>query len=104
VIRHRLHQTFALGHFNEGVQWVRELNEACRKAGLTEGKLWAAGFGKVNETVLEWEYPDYASYERDIKAFQSNPETMKSFRKGVGILAPDTWPWDDVIEEAPTLA
>jgi hypothetical protein len=61
MVRHRFHLVFALGRFNEGVKWVRDLNEACRNAGCVEGRLWALGYGKVNECVLEYDYPDLAT-------------------------------------------
>jgi hypothetical protein len=36
MVRHRFHMVFALGKFNEGVKWVRDMNEACRKVGCAE--------------------------------------------------------------------
>src|ERR1700726_3806814 len=76
MVRHRFHVVFALGKFNEGVKWVRDLNEACRKVGCVEGKLWAAGFGKTNECVIEYDYPDIAAMEADTERFESSKETM----------------------------
>ncbi|HYA00329.1 MAG TPA: hypothetical protein VEK76_08265 [Candidatus Binatia bacterium] len=104
MVRHRLHMVFALGRFNEGVQWVQELNDACRAAGCVEGKLWSAGFGKVNECVVEYDYPDLAAMERDIERFQSTAGTMAIFRRGVDVGAPEHWPWDELLIESPTLA
>lgn len=104
MVRHRMHMVFALGRFNEGLQWVHELNEACRKVGCAEGKLWTVGFGKVNEIVLEYEYPDHAALYADVSRFQSNAETMAVFRRGTQVRAAEHWPWDELLEEAPTLA
>jgi hypothetical protein len=104
MVRRRQHFVIALGRFNEGVQWVKELNAACKSAGLVEGKLWSVGFGKVNECILEYDYPDMTTMERADKAFFSNAEIMKAFRRGVDIGAPEHWPWDELEVEAPTLA
>jgi hypothetical protein len=104
MVRHRFHFVIALGKFNEGVQWVREMNEACRKAGCVEGKLWSTGFGKTNECVLEYDYPDMATMDRDVTKFQSTAETMAIFRRGTAFSAPEHWPWDELLIEAPTLA
>lgn len=104
MIRHRFHMVFALGRFTDGAKWVSDLNAACRNGGCAEGKLWAVGVGKVNEVVLEYDYDSYAAMEADIKRFQANPEIMAVFRRGTETRSPEHWPWDEVLEEAPTLA
>ncbi|TMF16690.1 MAG: hypothetical protein E6I33_03540 [Chloroflexi bacterium] len=104
MVRHRLHFVVALGRYNEGVQWVREMNEACRKSGCVEGRLWAIGFGNTNECVLEYEYPDIATMDSDVTKFQSTAETMAIFRRGTQVRAPEHWPWDELLVEAPLLA
>lgn len=104
MVRRRTHMVFALGRFKQGVEWVRELNGACRAAGCVEGRLWANGFGKVNEVVLEHDYESYAAMEADEKRFQSSPEVMTVFRRGVDVGAGEHWPWDEVLEDAPDLA
>jgi len=104
MVRHRIHMTFALGRFNEGVQWVRELNDACRAAGCVEGKLWAAGFGKFNECVMERDYPNQTAMEHDFERFHSTAAIMAIFRRGNEVGAAQDWPWDELLVEAPTLA
>ena len=104
MVRHRFHFVIALGRFNEGVQWVRDLNAACRNAGCVEGKLWSVGYGKTNECVVEYDYPDQAAMEADVNRFQSNAETMKVFRRGIDFNAPGHWPWDELLVESPALA
>ena len=104
MVRHRFHLMFALGRFNEGVKWVHELNEACKKAGCAEGRLWSTGFGKTNECVLEYDFEDIGAMERDGKVFQSSADTMAVFRRGTEVNAPGHWPWDELLTEAPTLA
>ena len=104
MVRVRNHIVFALGKFNAGVQWANALNEACREAGCAEGKLWSVGFGKTNEAVFEYEYPDLAAFDADRQKFQSNAKTMSAFRKGIDVRAPEHWPWNELLIEAPTLA
>ena len=104
MVRNRFHFVIALGKFNEGVHWVRELNEACRKAGCAEGKLWSVGFGKANECVVEYDYADLASLDQDVNKFQSAAEVMAVFRRGLEVGAPEHWPWTELLIEAPALA
>ncbi len=104
MVRHRLHFMPALGRFNEGVQWVRDLNAACSAAGCAEGRLWAQSFGKVNGCVIERDFEDMAALEADTRRFQSSAECMKVFRRGIEIGQPGEIPWDELLEEAPTLA
>ena len=104
MIRHRFHTVMALGKFNEGAGWLRDLNAACRAGGCAEGKMWSVGFGKVNDVVIEYDYESYAAMEADVKRFQSNREIMAVFRRGTEVRAPEHWPWDEVLEESPTLA
>lgn len=104
MVRTRFHYVPALGRFNEAMQWVKDLNDACRKAGCAEGKVWDEIFGKVNFCVIEYEYADLAAYERDLLKFQSSADVMKVFRRGTEVRAPEHWPWLEVLREAPTLA
>jgi superfamily I DNA/RNA helicase len=80
------------------------LNEACRKAGCAEGKLWSVGFGKANECVVEYDYADLASLDQDVNKFQSAAEVMAVFRRGLEVGAPEHWPWTELLIEAPALA
>jgi len=59
---------------------------------------------QVNECVLEFDYPDIATYDRELTKFQSTAETMAAFRRGVEVRAPEHWPWDELQVETPTLA
>jgi hypothetical protein len=104
MVRHRFHFVPALGRFNEGVQWIKDLNAAQEAAGCTPGRLWAASFGPVNQCVLETDYDDIAAYAADQDRFGSSAEVMRVFRAGIAIGAPDHHPWDELLEEAPVLA
>ena len=104
MVRHRFHFVIALGKFNEGILWVRDLNDACRKAGCVEGKVWTVGYGKVNECVMEHDYADQAAMDADQARFQASPEVMAVFRRGAQTRAAEHWPWDELLVESPTLA
>lgn len=104
MVRHRLHTVFTLGRFNEGVAWVRDLNAACRAGGCAEGRLWSSGFGRVNEVVIEYDFESLAALEANNERFYSNPEIMSVFRGGGEVGAAGQWPWDELLQEAPTLA
>ena len=104
MVRHRFHFVPALGHFNEGVQWVKDLNAACEAAGCAQARLWAESFGPVNQCVLETDHADIAAYAANQDRFNSNAEVMRVFRSGIEIAAAGDHPWDELLEEAPVLA
>jgi hypothetical protein len=96
MVRHRYHITVELGRFNEGLKWARAMNADAQKNGWPEAKMMSPGFGPVNQLILEWEYPDLATFDKVQSEFYVNAETMATFRSGVGLDAPGTHPWDEV--------
>jgi hypothetical protein len=96
MVRHRYHLVVELGRFNEGIKWAAAMNADAKKKGWVESRIMAPGFGKVNDMILEWEYPDLAAFDKAQTEFYANAETMATFRTGVGLNAPGTHPWDEV--------
>ena len=96
MVRNRQHMTVTLGRFNDALQWARAMNADARKNGWAEGRIMAPGFGPVNQLVLEFEYPDLATYEKQQNEFSNNAEAMKTFRSGIDLNAPGTHPWDEI--------
>ena len=101
MVRHRLHNTIALGRFNDALQWARAINEVCKRRGWTEFRVLVPSFGAVNHFILEAEYPDHAAFFRENESFQSDREAMTVYRGGVELVAPGTHPWDELEETAP---
>ena len=86
MYRHRVYQQVIYGHFNEFLKATEELNAIARKKGWPESTIWTPVVGTGNDVVLEEEYPDLATFEKVIRAFQADPESMKVFRGTAGII------------------
>jgi hypothetical protein len=71
------------GHFAEYLKIAEQLNEIAKARGWTQSTFWTAAFGKANEFIVETEYPDMATLQREGDAFQSDAEVMKLFRSTV---------------------
>ena len=84
-----MHNTIALGRFNDALQWARAINEVCKRRGWTEFRVLVPSFGAVNQFILEAEYPDHAAFFRENESFQSDREAMTVYRGGVDIVARD---------------
>lgn len=96
MIRHRYHVTVTLGRFNDALKWARAMNADAKKNGWAESRIMAPGFGPVNQVILEWDYPDFATFDKQQAEFYSNAEAMATFRSGVDLNAHGTHPWDEV--------
>jgi hypothetical protein len=86
MYRHRAYQQVLYGHFNEFFKVVQDLNAVSRKRGWRESRVWSPAFGTANEVVLEEEYQDLATVERERRAFDSDAEAMKLFRSMAGLI------------------
>ena len=104
MIRHRLHSVAALGKYREALTWVGEMNAVSRKLGLPEATAWSPIDGEFNAFILEYEYEDLAAFERQTTEFQSNPEAMAIFRRGIEWGSTSHWPRDEVLTSSPTIA
>lgn len=101
MVRHRLHQTIALGRFNDALQWGHDMNEVARKNGWVESRLITPFTGPINHLIFETEYPDHAAMQKEFNAFYSNTQAMAAFRREIELFAPGAHSWDEVEEEAP---
>ena len=95
MVRYRFHTTVTLGRFNDALTWARALNVDAKKNGWPESRMMSA-FGPVNQLILESDYPDLASYEKQQNEFFASAEAMKTFRAGIDLNAPGTHPWDEI--------
>jgi len=78
MIRVRNIAEIKYGQFREFLRASEELNEICREHSWVAATLLSAAAGRVNESVAEFEYPDYATFEREQAAQQSNPQFIAS--------------------------
>jgi hypothetical protein len=79
-------QEVVYGHYKEVVEVTDEINGLLRSRGMAEFRSWIPTFGKANELILELEFPDLATYERESEAFSSDPEIMKVWRSGAHLV------------------
>ena len=96
MLRHRYHMTVTLGRFNDALKWARAMNDDAKKNGWSESRIMAPGFGPLNQMILETEYADFATYDREQVAFYTNSEAMATFRSGIELNAHGSHPWDEV--------
>ena len=80
MIRERMHFTVkSAKDWDEALQLVEEANKINAGAGRAQALAWTQVTGPYNEIILETDYPDLASYEREYKAAMSDPELLKLF-------------------------
>jgi hypothetical protein len=96
-------QEVVYGRYKEVCELVDELNGLLRSRGMAEFRAWSPTFGRGNELILESEYPDLATYERESEAFSSDPEIMKVWRGGASLIIQGSVN-TELLEPAPQLA
>ena len=60
---------------------IREVDDIQAAAGRATGTVWTQVVGQFNEIVIETDYPDLSTYERESGAMMSDPATMKLFAR-----------------------
>jgi len=82
MIRERAHFTVKnMAGWNEALDLIREVDEIQAAAGRATGTVWTQVVGQFNEIVIETDYPDLSTYERESGAMMSDPATMKLFSR-----------------------
>jgi hypothetical protein len=80
MIRERLHFTVKGGSaWNDALDLIREIDEIQIAAGRATGTVWTQVVGPFNEIVIETDYPDLATYERESNAIMTDPAVLKLF-------------------------
>jgi hypothetical protein len=103
MYRHRLRQQVLYGHFREYIEILEALNDLARERGWTESTLWTPTVGASNEVIVETEFPDLATFQRENEAFYSDAEVMKHVRR-LGEHVVQGSVYDELIEQAPHIA
>jgi len=104
MVRHRMHVVAEMGKYREAMAWISEMNAASRQLGLPEATAWSPISGEFNYIILETEYEDLASFDASQNKFQSDPQAMAVFRRGIDWGSHSHWPKDEVLISAPTIA
>ena len=80
MIRERFHFTVkGLAGWNDALDLIREIDAIQIAAGRATGTVWTQVVGPFNEMVIETDYPDLATYERESEALMSDPAALKLF-------------------------
>ena len=86
MYRYREIQQVTYGHFNDFIRAWQDLTAICEKRGWPKPSVWRPTFGIGNETIVETDYRDLASFQTASKAFESDTEAMKVYRGLAGII------------------
>ena len=103
MYRSRFHVQVRYGHFKEALELCERLNELGRARGWTESTFWTPSVGNANELIIETEYPDLATFEKQGEAFSSDAEVMSVFRSTAEHVVEGSG-HSELVQSAPRLA
>lgn len=81
MYRYRNVATVKYGHYREVYELSLELRQEMIDRGLAAPRYWVPTVGQANQLVMEIEYPDLATYERETNAFMTDADMMKTVRR-----------------------
>jgi hypothetical protein len=89
--------------FDDAVQLLERLKTISGSQGFQERRTMTQAFGPVNQLMVNIDYPDLASYERESQSFFSLPEVREVVDQLTGLLREsdpgETTMWEDVSSE-----
>lgn len=85
--------------WNEIVAITDDVNKLCAERGWTPGRLMTRAFGTFNEMCLEIDFPDLATFEREMKEWFSDPDAGALMRRLDAVPTHDTG-YDELWMEA----
>jgi NIPSNAP len=74
MYRTRLIVEVKIGRFKEYTESFQKINDLVKARGWTESTIWVTAIGTLNEVIVDTEYPDLATMEREQDAFNADPE------------------------------
>src|SRR5262245_51684904 len=89
------------GRFREYAELCEKVNELARARGWVKSTFWVPTVGKANQVIIETDYPDLATFEREDEAFRSDAEGMALIASAVECLEEGR---SELIQTLPTLA
>jgi hypothetical protein len=95
--------TAKYGKFNEVTQCLHQVNEICAARGWIVGRVFTPFVGTNNEIIMETDYPDLATFERETDEFYGDAEAMKIWRAGADFIIEGSGR-DELLADAPLLA
>jgi hypothetical protein len=98
MFRHQLHAQVRIGQYRDYYKLYEKLDQLVRTKKLVPAQLWTVTLGPLNNSVLVTDYESIEAYDRNLKAFVSDPDLMSVWRE-MGKLVDGT-PWDELWESA----
>ena len=88
--RMRLINEIKYGQFGDWIKTWQKLDSIMQERGWVPGRLLVPTAGNNNEVIVEFEYPDLATFERENQAFYSDEGAFKAFRAGAEFVVQGT--------------
>ena len=102
MFRHQLHAQVRIGQYRDFYNLYEKLDKLVRAKKLVPTQLWGVTVGPLNNAVLVTDYESIEAYDRNLKAFVSDPDLMSVWREmGKHV---DGIPWDELWESAYQIA
>lgn len=80
--RMRMISEIKYGQFGAWVKTWQKLDSIMQERGWAPGRLLVPTAGANNQVIVEFEYPDLATFERENRAFYSDEKAFKAYRAG----------------------
>lgn len=103
MYRSRLYQVIKYGKFREFKDLFDQINALCEQKGMTKSSGWVPAVGENNAFVMETDYPDLTTWEREGEQFFSDAEVMALWRQAAALIIEGT-ARDELLTEPPNLA
>ncbi|MGQ0572024.1 MAG: NIPSNAP family protein [Armatimonadota bacterium] len=68
------------GKFREFRKAIDSLDDLAKRKGLAPARSYVLEFGQANVAIAEWEYADFAQYERDRKTYLQDEELRNAWQ------------------------
>ena len=85
--------------WNEMSALCDEINAHLEKKGMITSTLWTQSWGPFNEVVIETDYPDLATYEKERSMMMSDADLVPLFERVEKIRVPN-WGHNEMWENA----
>lgn len=79
-----------------------EYNKLAARKGLTEGTFWFPTVGE-NEIIVEWDYPDLATFQHENEGMMADPE-MVALTQKITSLDTSRVPYSELVNTVPSFA
>jgi hypothetical protein len=103
VYRYRQYVVVKYGQFRQYKELFDQGNALCEKKGWTKATTWVPVGGESNAFVIENDYPDLASYERETDQMYSDAEVMGLWRQSAALIIEGS-SREELLASAPDIA